>query len=161
MHLDEGHNAPGSLQTFFGLRNESHSNPARSWVGALRRAGKVASRQHGHIVLSHQVARETFVVAARLKGSYKMTMELPMEVYRNAIMNRPVPSDLASAFGATPFSRPATAAPSTDAPAGNASDPSGRAVFKAVEKLGLKLDSRKAPIETLIIEHVDKNPTEN
>jgi len=90
-----------------------------------------------------------------------MTMELPMEVYRNAIMNRPVPSDLASAFGPTPFSRPATAAPSTDAPAGNASDPSGRAVFKAVEKLGLKLDSRKAPIETLIIEHVDKNPTEN
>jgi uncharacterized protein (TIGR03435 family) len=100
------------------------------------------------------------VDATGLKSSYKMTMELPMEVYRNAIMNRPVPSDLAS-FGATPFSRPATTVPSTDAPAGNASDPSGRAVFKAVEKLGLKLDSRKAPIETLIIEHVDKDPTEN
>src|SRR5215467_5026875 len=84
------------------------------------------------------------VDATGLKGSYKMTMELPMEVYRNAIMNRPVPSDLASALGATPFSRPATTAPGADAAAGNASDPSGRAVFRAVEKLGLKLDSRKA-----------------
>ena len=99
--------------------------------------------------------------ATGLKGSYKMTMELPMEVYRNAIMNRPVPSDLASALGTIPFSRPATAVPSTDAPAGNALDPSGRAVFPAIERLGLKLDSRKAPIEKLIIEHIEKNPTEN
>jgi uncharacterized protein (TIGR03435 family) len=101
------------------------------------------------------------VDATNLKGSYKMTMDLPMEVYRNAIMNRPVPSDLASLSGATPFSRAAAPAPGTDEPGGTASDPSGKAVLLAVEKLGLKLDPRKAPIEALIIEHLEKNPTEN
>jgi uncharacterized protein (TIGR03435 family) len=42
--------------------------------------------------------------ATDLKGSYKMTLELPIEVYRNSIMNRPIPADLASALGTTPFS---------------------------------------------------------
>jgi len=35
------------------------------------------------------------------------------------------------------------------------------AVFAAIEKVGLKLDSRKAPIETLIIEQVEKSPTDD
>jgi uncharacterized protein (TIGR03435 family) len=43
--------------------------------------------------------------ATDLKGSYKMTLELPIEVYRNSIMNRPIPADLASALGTTPFPR--------------------------------------------------------
>jgi len=100
------------------------------------------------------------VDATNLKGYYKMTMELPMEVYRNAVMNRPAPSDLASWAG-IPFGGPATSVPGTDGPVSTASDPSGKAIFSAVEKLGLKLERRKAPIETLIIEHVEKNPTEN
>ncbi len=100
------------------------------------------------------------VDATDLKGSYKMTMELPTEVIRNAFIMKASTSDLASS-GANPFRGPATSAPGTDGPVGNASDPSGRAVFSAVEKLGLKLDRRKALVETLIIEQVEKNPTEN
>jgi uncharacterized protein (TIGR03435 family) len=42
-----------------------------------------------------------------------------------------------------------------------ASDPSSGAVFRAVQKLGLKLESRKARVEKLIIDHIEKNPTEN
>jgi uncharacterized protein (TIGR03435 family) len=38
---------------------------------------------------------------------------------------------------------------------------SGDTLFNAVEKLGLKLDSRKAPIETLVIDEAQKTPTEN
>jgi uncharacterized protein (TIGR03435 family) len=101
------------------------------------------------------------VDATDLKGSYRMTMELPMEVIRNAVMNRPAPADLGSLLGATPFSTSAGPLPATDGLAGNPSDPAGRTVFLAVEKFGLKLDPRKAPIETLIIEHIEKNPTEN
>jgi uncharacterized protein (TIGR03435 family) len=101
------------------------------------------------------------VDATGLKDFYRMTLDLPQDVYRNAIMNRPMPADVAAALG-NPFSGPAGApAPGTDAPAGNASDPPGKAVFAAIEKVGLKLDSRKAPIKTLIIEHAEKNPTEN
>jgi len=44
-----------------------------------------------------------------------------------------------------------------------ASDPGGGGltVSEAVEKLGLKLDSRKAPVEQLIVDHAEKTPTEN
>jgi uncharacterized protein (TIGR03435 family) len=34
-------------------------------------------------------------------------------------------------------------------------------LFNAVEKLGLKLDGRKAPIEILVIDEAQKIPTEN
>jgi uncharacterized protein (TIGR03435 family) len=30
-----------------------------------------------------------------------------------------------------------------------------------VEKLGLKLESRKAPFEQLVVDHMEKTPTEN
>lgn len=45
-------------------------------------------------------------------------------------------------------------------PAADASDPS-TSIFSAVEKLGLKLDSRKAPLETITVERLEKTPTEN
>jgi len=38
---------------------------------------------------------------------------------------------------------------------------SGDSLFTSVEKLGLKLDSRKAPMEVLVIDHAEKTPTEN
>jgi uncharacterized protein (TIGR03435 family) len=34
-------------------------------------------------------------------------------------------------------------------------------VSDAVEKLGLKLDSRKAPVEQVVVDSVEKMPTEN
>ena len=48
-------------------------------------------------------------------------------------------------------------------PATVASDPGGNGatVSAAVEKLGLKLDSRKAPVEQLIVDHAEKTPTDN
>jgi uncharacterized protein (TIGR03435 family) len=44
-----------------------------------------------------------------------------------------------------------------------ASDPGGggATVSDAVEKLGLKLDSRKASVEQLVVDHAEKTPTEN
>ena len=34
-------------------------------------------------------------------------------------------------------------------------------IFDAVQHYGLKLDPRKAPLEILIIDHIEKTPTEN
>jgi uncharacterized protein (TIGR03435 family) len=42
-----------------------------------------------------------------------------------------------------------------------ASDPSGNLVAASVEKLGLKLEARKAPVETIVVDHLEKTPTEN
>jgi len=48
--------------------------------------------------------------------------------------------------------------PQTD---GAASDPSGAMVSSSVEKLGLKLDARKAPVESIVVDHLEKAPTDN
>ncbi len=98
------------------------------------------------------------VDATGLKDSYRMTLDLPQDVYRNAFMNKSRPFN--NSIG--PFSdRAGASATSAEAPAGTESDPSGNAVNAALEKTGLKLDSRKSPIETLTIERIEKMPTEN
>jgi uncharacterized protein (TIGR03435 family) len=38
---------------------------------------------------------------------------------------------------------------------------SGDSLLNALEKLGLKLESRKAPLEMLVVDHIAKAPTEN
>jgi uncharacterized protein (TIGR03435 family) len=48
-----------------------------------------------------------------------------------------------------------------DNSAQQASDPAGVNIFKSVEKLGLRLDKGQAPIERLVVDHVEKVPTEN
>jgi uncharacterized protein (TIGR03435 family) len=52
-------------------------------------------------------------------------------------------------------------APGTASAAGVASDPGGTPLFAAVQALGLKLESRRAMVEQLIVDHVEKVPTEN
>jgi uncharacterized protein (TIGR03435 family) len=42
-----------------------------------------------------------------------------------------------------------------------ASDPAGVSLAGSLRKLGLKLESRKAPTEVLVIDKVEKVPTEN
>ncbi|MGD0100676.1 MAG: DUF3738 domain-containing protein [Acidobacteriota bacterium] len=34
-------------------------------------------------------------------------------------------------------------------------------LFRAAEKLGLKLDARKVPLDLLVIDEIHKTPTEN
>jgi uncharacterized protein (TIGR03435 family) len=46
-------------------------------------------------------------------------------------------------------------------PAGAASTPSGNSVLMAAEKLGLRLEPRRAPVEQIVIDHVEKVPTDN
>jgi uncharacterized protein (TIGR03435 family) len=77
-----------------------------------------------------------------LKGSYQVTLDIAA-------------SDTAGA-------RTASLANQGD---GNqlsmASEPSGNSYFTSVEKLGLKLERRRAPTEQLVIDHVQRVPTAN
>ena len=91
-----------------------------------------------------------------LKDSYRMMLDLPLDVYRNAMMSKPRP--LSNSSG--PFAGQA-GAPSAEASGGTAPNPSGNAVNAALEKVGLRLDSRKSEIETLTIDRIEKSPTEN
>jgi uncharacterized protein (TIGR03435 family) len=38
---------------------------------------------------------------------------------------------------------------------------SGDALFTAMEKLGLKMEPRKAPLDVLVVDHIERTPTEN
>jgi uncharacterized protein (TIGR03435 family) len=75
-----------------------------------------------------------------LKGRYDLNLDVGMEdmmaLARAAGMNIPI-----------------------QAPAGIA--PGSSAVFTAIQQYGLTLEPRKAPIEMLVIDHVEKTPTEN
>jgi uncharacterized protein (TIGR03435 family) len=87
-----------------------------------------------------------------LKGTYQIALDLPLEDMlflaqkQMATLGLPMPGPPPGA-GANP--------------ADAASTPGGSAIFAAMEKLGLKLDSRKAPVETIVVDHLEKTPTEN
>jgi uncharacterized protein (TIGR03435 family) len=84
-----------------------------------------------------------------LKGNYQVTIEISMQEIMNA----------ARAAGAA---IPAAAPGGGDAgkPADAASDPGG-SLFTAIQSLGLKLEPRKTPLMTIVVDHVEKMPTEN
>jgi uncharacterized protein (TIGR03435 family) len=43
-----------------------------------------------------------------------------------------------------------------------ADEPDGPTIFDAVEdQLGLKIEKRKGPVQVLVVDHVEKKPTEN
>jgi len=44
---------------------------------------------------------------------------------------------------------------------GGGPDTSNTAIFQAVQQLGLKLQARKAPFDTIVLDHLEKTPTEN
>jgi len=42
-----------------------------------------------------------------------------------------------------------------------ATDPGGDSVFASVQKAGLKLEPRRLPLTLLVVDRLDKTPTEN
>jgi len=83
-----------------------------------------------------------------LKGYYEVTTEMSF-------------ADLIAAGRAFNGGAPARSDANSN-PAAAASDPAGgQTVYASVEKLGLKLEERKAPVEQLVIDHMEKTPTEN
>ncbi len=80
-----------------------------------------------------------------LKGNYDLALELSPEDFRARGIRSAI-----SAGGALP--------PQAIQMAEAAS---GDSLFNALEKLGLKLESRQAPVEVLVIDHAEKTPSEN
>jgi uncharacterized protein (TIGR03435 family) len=85
-----------------------------------------------------------------LKGYYQIAMDIPMEELM--AIARKAGAMVPSSGGGGDAAR---------APADAAADPSGGSIFASVQKLGLKLEARKAPITQIVVDHVEKMPTEN
>ena len=84
-----------------------------------------------------------------LKGNYQVALDLSMDDIRNVARTAGV---AIQAMG--PAAEPGKA------PADTASDPGG-SIFTSVQQLGLKLDARKAPMDTIMVDRLEKSPTEN
>jgi uncharacterized protein (TIGR03435 family) len=82
-----------------------------------------------------------------LTGNYDVALDLSMEdlmkVARSSGMAVPMPG------GGDPAR-----------PAESASDPQG-SIFTTIQQLGLKLEGRKSSVDMLVIDHIEKAPTEN
>jgi len=92
-----------------------------------------------------------------LKGAYQVVLDLSMEDIIAVARARGMANGISVPIGGpVPI-----AAPGATSSVATASDPSGGAIFAAVQKLGLKLEPRKAPVETIVVDHLEKTPTEN
>jgi uncharacterized protein (TIGR03435 family) len=85
-----------------------------------------------------------------LKGNYQVALDLAMGDLQN----------VARRAGIAGVEAPLASGGAGGLPSDAASDPSG-SVFKSVQQLGLKLEPRKAPLDQIVVDHVEKMPTEN
>lgn len=86
-----------------------------------------------------------------LKGGYQMAFDLSLADMIRA----------ARAMGTLPAGAIPTGPGLPPGLADALSDPSSSSIFAAVQTLGLKLEPRKIPVDTIVIDHVEKNPTDN
>jgi len=115
-----------------------------------------------------------------LKGDYKVTLDLPMEVMfammQNQIRNNGLPppgpggpggpgGGPGGPGGGPPGGGRGPMAGCPDPGAalanGGADTSSTAPIFQAVQHLGLKLQPKKAPFDTIVVDHLEKIPTEN
>ncbi len=82
-----------------------------------------------------------------LTGNYKIALDLSREDLMAAARSMGMNLPAGPGFGGPP--------------GGGPPDPSGTSVFQSVDQLGLKLESRKAPIEHIVIDHLERTPTED
>ena len=85
-----------------------------------------------------------------LKGAFTIALDLSLQDLMQVAR--------ASGAGA---GLPPMVAPAGLAPGITASDPSGGSIFMSVQQLGLRLEKVKAPMETIVVDSVEKNPTDN
>jgi len=94
-----------------------------------------------------QLMDRPVVDSTALKGNYQVTLDLPIEVMSGMVFAQ----KLAAMAGLGSFGVPDSAVPDT----------SHATIIKSLKNLGLELESRKAPIETIIVDRVEKTPTAN
>lgn len=171
----EGHEAPPGNHSATGQTASSAPAPnaaGKSGSGDYRRMEalkangvvfngegiRMVSREDGQVRYEYDsVTMEEFagllsknldrpvVDQTRLKGRYQASYEINlMAIAKQALMSLAVSADLAS----------------KSASASDADDPKD-SIVSSLKQLGLKLDTRVLPIDVLVIDHIEKTPTEN
>ena len=99
-------------------------------------------------MLGNQLGRPV-VDATELKAKYDFTLDF-------------TPENMSGPMGMMPPPPPHDGGPGGGGPVASAPDSSGPSIFTALqEQMGLKLEQRKGPINLLVIDRMEKVPTEN
>jgi uncharacterized protein (TIGR03435 family) len=78
-----------------------------------------------------------------LKGTYQLTIDIPTKEVMAMVAKQAAAAGIALPPGA-----------------GAPADPTGGSIFQTVQQFGLKLDPRKEPVDAIVIDHLEKAPTE-
>ena len=101
-----------------------------------------------HLLMSADLGNGRPVVdMTGLKGNYEVVLDIPMSLIGG--MTSATEESVSGANARVP--RPAEAA----------SDPGSGRVMRSLRSLGLELKNTKAPVEHLVVDHIEKEPTEN
>ncbi|HEY3837711.1 MAG TPA: TIGR03435 family protein [Bryobacteraceae bacterium] len=92
-----------------------------------------------------------------LKGNYQLALDLSMEEMRNIMRAQAAQMGIAVPMGGGHMGGDG----GKGGPADSASTPSGNSILGAVQQLGLKLEPRKTAIDTVVVDHLEKTPTDN
>jgi uncharacterized protein (TIGR03435 family) len=114
--------------------------------GMRMEASKIAMPAFAEM-LSRFVDRPV-VDMTELKGDYQVGIDISMEEIRNVAQRAGLSSLAGMIDPTTPIKAPA-----------DGSDPTS--IFTSIQQLGLKLEPRKSPAEIIVVDHVEKAPTEN
>jgi len=90
------------------------------------------------------------VDATGLTGTYQVPLELRQEDIVAMVRMAAQSAGVSLPAGALPGGVP-----------GQAQEPSGSSIFDSVQKLGLKLDARKMPVDIIVVDSAEKRPSEN
>jgi len=89
-----------------------------------------------------------------IEGKYDFSLELSRDSLARGTGLAMVKMGVATGAGGGPSAEAANPADSVDADSENP-------IFKSVQEYGLKLEKRKVPMDLLVIDHIEKSPTEN
>ena len=103
------------------------------------KAARISMKEFASL-LNANVARPVFD-RTRLTGLYQFEIELPFDA---AYVGAVAPLGITRTADGQPLS-----------------DPTGASAMKAVEALGLKLEPRRIPLDTIVVDSLNKTPTEN
>ena len=109
---------------------------------------KIEARKLTMAVLADTLARfvdRPVVDATELKGHYDLTLEFSPEDFRAMMIRSALAAGVVLPPGVERLLEGA----------------SGDSLFTAIQTLGLKLENRKAPLEVLVIDQIQKAPTDN
>jgi uncharacterized protein (TIGR03435 family) len=117
----------------------------------LRFEGSAISMKAFAAMLSTGVVDRPVINMTGLTGTYDIAVDISVTdatgVLRTSVNFGPSNRDAAGIGGR--------------APAEVASEPSGTSIYSSLKKLGLKLEARKAPLPSLVIDHLEKTPARN